>query len=95
MFEERIYEKDIASRLRAEGGDNEFGDLAVDNFFRLFGDAHGNGVVNSLDTGAFGRAATTYNAAADFDGDGLVSLATGSVDRTSFLGNFSKRRRSF
>ncbi len=37
-------------------GDNEFGDRAVDNFFRLFGDADGNGIVNSLDTGAFSRA---------------------------------------
>ncbi len=76
-------------------GDNEFGDRAVDNFFRLFGDADGNGVVNSLDTGAFGRAATAYNAAVDFNGDGVVSLATNNIDRTSFLGNFNKRRRSF
>ncbi len=74
-------------------GDNEFGDRAVDNFFRLFGDSDGNGVVNSLDTGAFARAISTYNAAVDFNGDGLVQNS--GVDRTGFLGNFNKRRRSF
>jgi hypothetical protein len=74
-------------------GDNEFGDRAVDNFFRFFGDADGNGVVNSVDTGAFSRALTAYNAAVDFDGNGSVSNA--GVDRTNYLGNFNKRRRGF
>ncbi len=74
-------------------GDNEFGDRAVDNFFRLFGDSDGNGWVNSLDTGAFSRATLVYNAAVDFNGDGLVQNS--GVDRSNFLGNYNKRRRSF
>ncbi len=73
-------------------GDNEFGDRAVDNFFRLFGDTDGNGIVNSLDTGAFAKALTTYNAAVDFNGDGVVQNS--GADRTNFLANFNKRRRT-
>ncbi|MCA9189723.1 MAG: hypothetical protein KDA99_29070 [Planctomycetales bacterium] len=73
-------------------GDNEFGDLAVDNFFRMFGDSDGNGLVNSLDTGAFAKSLSTYNAALDFDGDGVVRNS--GVDRINFLGNFNKRRRT-
>lgn len=74
-------------------GDNEFGDRYVDNFFRMFGDSDGNGIVNSFDTGAFARSITTYNAACDFDGNGVV-LNSGA-DRTNYLGNFNKRRRAF
>ncbi len=76
-------------------GDNEFGDRAVDNFFRLFGDGDGNGIVNSVDTGAFNRALSVYNPALDFDGNGSVTNLSSSPDRINFLGNFNKRRRSF
>ena len=80
-------------------GDLDFGDnYAIDQFFRLFGDGNGDGIVNSLDTGAFSRAAGaggfSYNAAMDFDGNGSV-FATSGIDRTSFLANFNKRRRFF
>lgn len=85
--------RSLAATNNFGDGDNEFGDRAVDNFFRLFGDSDGTGVVNSLDTGAFSRALTTYNAAVDFNGDGVVQNS--GVDRTGFLGNFNKRRRSF
>ena len=80
-------------------GDLDFGDnYAIDQFFRLFGDGNGDGIVNSLDTGAFSRAAGaggfSYNAAMDFDGNGSV-IATSGIDRTSYLANFNKRRRLF
>ena len=73
-------------------GDNEFGDQATDAFFRMFGDSNGDGVVSTTDTGAFRAALSSHDAAFDFDGDGFV--VNSGVDRSSFLGNFGKRRRS-
>jgi YD repeat-containing protein len=46
-----------------------------DEFFRLFGDINGDGVVNATDNLRFKQALTTYNAAFDYDGNGAVNAA--------------------
>ncbi len=86
-------------------GDNEFGDRAVDNFFRLFGDADGNGVVNSLDTGAFGElprpttppstsTATEWYRWQPTTSTAPASLATSTSDEEAFRPDFSFRVES-
>jgi hypothetical protein len=52
----------------------EFGTAATDKFFRLFGDSDGDGDVDGTDTISFRRSflGLEYNAAMDFDGDGVV-----------------------
>ncbi len=82
----------LSSSNNLGDGDNQFGDLATDSFFRMFGDGNGDGVVSTSDTGLFRASLTAYDAAFDADGDGFV-LNSG-VDRSDFLGNFGKRRRS-
>jgi hypothetical protein len=82
----------------ALSGNNLFGASATDNFFRMFGDSNGDGLLTSSDTAAFRAAFSSGsssfgNAALDWDGDGTVSNATNSPDRINFLGNSGKRRR--
>ncbi len=72
-------------------GDNQYGDVVTDDFFRMFGDGNGDGVVSTGDTAAFRASLSAYDAAFDADGDGFV-LNSG-VDRTDFLSNYGKRRR--
>ena len=72
-------------------GDNEFGDLAADEFFRMFGDSNGDGVISTSDTAAFRASLTNYDSAFDWDGNG--SIASTGDDRNNFLANFGKRRR--
>ena len=76
---------------------NDFGDRAADSFFRMFGDSDGDGDVDSLDLIAMRRAAllaasaaNPYNAALDFNGDG-INFGQG-ID-SSFTANYGKRRR--
>lgn len=72
------------------GDSHVFGDEAVDQFFRKFGDATGNGFVNLSDFARF-RAAfgnqfgdANYDDALDVDGNRAVNL----VDFAAFRGNF-------
>lgn len=85
-----------ASKVRGENvsliGDNAFGDVAVDRFFRMFGDADGDGDVDGIDINAFRLAQSAYSAAMDWDGNGSVTAGT---DTTNFTANRNKRRRSF
>ncbi len=78
-------------------GNNQFGATAADDFFRLFGDSNGDGLVSPTDSSAFKAAyssgsLTFNNAALDWNGDGLVQNSGG--DRSNFLGNYNKRRRA-
>ncbi len=59
-----------------------------DTFFRLYGDSDGDGDVDGTDRIAFNRAATTYNAAMDYNGNGVVD----SSDFSFFSSNLNKRR---
>jgi hypothetical protein len=72
-------------------GNNVFGAVAADRFFRLYGDSNGDGRVDSTDTAAI-RAALrgAYNAAFDWDGHGSV---TSGVDSTNFDSRINRRRR--
>ena len=73
-------------------GDAAFGDVAVDRFFRLYGDGDGDGDVDGTDNVALRLAQSAYNAAFDWDGNGSVSAG---ADITNFTANRNKRRRSF
>ena len=75
-------------------GTNQFGNRAVDNFFRMFGDSDGDGDVDGTDAVALRRAqfAASYNAALDWDGNGSV---TPGADINFFSLNQNKRRRLF
>jgi Ca2+-binding RTX toxin-like protein len=75
-------------------GTNQFGNRAVDNFFRMFGDSDGDGDVDGTDAVALRRAqiAASYNAAMDWDGNGSV---TSGADINYFSLNQNKRRRLF
>ena len=70
--------------------DYVFGDTAVDNFFRKYGDENGNNLVELFDfaafRGTFGLASTdaNFNQAFDNDGNGQVDL----FDFAAFRGNF-------
>jgi hypothetical protein len=72
-------------------GNNVFGAVAADRFFRLYGDSNGDGRVDSTDTAAI-RAALrgAYNAAFDWDGNGNVSSG---ADSTNFDSRINLRRR--
>lgn len=75
-------------------GTNQFGNRAVDNFFRMFGDSDGDGDVDGTDAVALRKAqiAASYNAALDWDGNGSV---TSGADINYFSLNQNKRRRLF
>jgi Ca2+-binding RTX toxin-like protein len=75
-------------------GTNQFGNRAVDNFFRIFGDSDGDGDVDGTDAVALRKAqiAASYNAALDWDGNGSV---TPGADINYFSLNQNKRRRLF
>ena len=75
-------------------GSNQFGNRAIDNFFRMFGDSDGDGDVDGTDAVALRRAqsAASYNAALDWDGNGSV---TSGADINYFSLNQNKRRRLF
>jgi hypothetical protein len=85
-----------ANKVSGEGfslkGDAAFGDVAVDRFFRLYGDGDGDGDVDGTDNVALRLAQSAYNAAFDWDGNGSVSAGS---DITNFTANRNKRRRSF
>jgi hypothetical protein len=63
------------------GGDFIEGESATDNFFRLFGDSDGNGVMNPIETNRFratvGRSTgdPAFNALFDFDANGSITPA--------------------
>lgn len=63
------------------GGDFIEGESATDNFFRLFGDSDGNGVMNPVETNRFratvGRSTgdPAFNALFDVDGNGSITPA--------------------
>lgn len=84
------------SKVTGEGfslkGDAAYGDVAVDKFFRMYGDADGDGDVDGTDNGAQRLAQSAYNAALDWDGNGSV---TAGPDILNFVGNRNKKRRSF
>lgn len=76
-------------------GNNVFGGAAVDNFFRLYGDANGDGRVDGVDLFNIRTAlavGATYNAAFDWDGNGSVSIGS---DTSNFSSNQNRRRRLF
>jgi hypothetical protein len=85
-----------STKVRGENvpliGDNAFGDVAVDRFFRMFGDSDGDGDVDGTDVNAFRLAQSAYSASMDWDGNGSVTAGT---DTTNFTANRNKRRRSF
>ena len=75
-------------------GANQYGNRAIDNFFRMFGDSDGDGDVDGVDVVALRRAqvAGYYNAAMDWNGDGIVAAG---LDIANFASNLNKRRRLF
>lgn len=73
-------------------GDAAFGDVAADNFFRLYGDSDGDGDVDGTDNVAQRLAQSAFNAAFDWDGNGSV---TAGSDITNFVANRNKKRRAF
>ncbi|MCE2809848.1 MAG: Ig-like domain-containing protein [Planctomycetaceae bacterium] len=73
-------------------GDNVFGDVATDRFFRMYGDSDGDGDVDGTDAVALRNAQLSYNAAVDWDGNGSVSAG---ADITNFNSNRNRRRRLF
>ncbi len=75
-----------AGGLSLTGG-TDFGAVPTDNFFRLYGDSNGDGIVNGTDSGAMraALAAPTSNAAFDWDGNGTT---TAGVDTSNSLNNF-------
>ncbi|MFM8396242.1 MAG: hypothetical protein ACKOAH_00315 [Pirellula sp.] len=85
-----------ATKVDGEGfalvGDNAFGDVATDRFFRMYGDNDGDGDVDGTDAVALRNAQLSYNAALDWDGNGSVSAG---ADITNFNSNRNRRRRLF
>jgi VCBS repeat-containing protein len=75
-------------------GNNQYGTRAIDNFFRMYGDADGDGDVDGTDSVALrnAQAAGSYNAALDWDGNGSV---TAGLDITNFSANLRRKRRLF
>jgi hypothetical protein len=73
-------------------GDAAFGDVAIDRFFRMYGDGDGDGDVDGTDNVAQRLAQSAYNAAFDWDGNGSV---TSGPDILNFVANRNKKRRSF
>ncbi|MBX7104918.1 MAG: hypothetical protein K1X57_12605 [Gemmataceae bacterium] len=63
--------------------------VAPTGIFRLFGDADGNGQINSADFLAFRLSFLSANAAFDFDGDGQVNAADFLAFRLRFLATIS------
>ncbi len=82
----------LSSTGTAGVGVKAFGSVAADKFFRLYGDADGDGDVDAVDSRAFRNALTVYNSA--FDWDGNNSVTNGSVDSTNFSANLNKKRAS-
>lgn len=88
----RIDPNKVSGEGFALKGDAAFGDVAVDNFFRLYGDGDGDGDVDGTDNVAQRLAQSAYNAAFDWDGNGSVTLGS---DITNFAANRNKKRRTF
>ncbi|MEK0425830.1 MAG: hypothetical protein RJB11_1921, partial [Planctomycetota bacterium] len=84
------------TKVKGEGfslvGDNAFGDVAIDGFFRMYGDSDGDGDVDGTDAVALRNAQLSYNAAMDWDGNGSVSAG---ADINNFNNNRNRRRRLF
>ena len=78
-------------------GNNVFGNALTDNFFRLFGDANGSGVVDGLDNALLRQAikSNNPNANAVFDVDGNGGRLEIATDIVAFGFSFNKRRRVF
>ena len=99
------YRLDISADLvkargngRAMESDYVYGDQASDNFFRLYGDVNGDGVVNYIDFTShflpvFGSNTAddpdSFPGYLDYDGDGAINY---SDFVNGFLPNFGKRR---
>ena len=80
------------------GGDSlVIGDDEADNFFALFGDINGDGLVGVAEFGqfrsAFGKTSSDvgYNILFDFEGDGVVGIG----DFGQFRSRFGKPRMTF
>jgi len=75
------------------GGNLVFGDTETDNFFRFFGDADGNRVVNAPDLLEFRRtwlssdSSSNFDASFDSNADGNINV----VDLLAFRGNYLDR----
>lgn len=75
------------------GGNLVFGDTETDNFFRFYGDADGNRVVNVVDLLGFRRtwlssdADSNFDASFDSNADGNINV----VDLLEFRGNYLNR----
>lgn len=82
----------LDARDGSAGGIYTLGQVATDNFFRLFGDSDGDRDVDVQDLGAFGAsfrktdAESEYDPRFDFDSDGDVDVED--------LGKFGIRFRS-
>ncbi len=85
----------VSANGSAMAADYFFGDVFEDKFFALFGDADGDGDVDGTDTIALRRHARglEYNAALDFDGDGV--LINDLEDVNAYNANRNKLRRRF
>ncbi|KAA1260444.1 hypothetical protein LF1_29840 [Rubripirellula obstinata] len=66
--------------------DGVAGENATDEFFRLYGDASGDGTVGLQDFASFRSVFGNADAALDFDNDGVVGL----TDFAAFRSNFGK-----
>lgn len=78
------------------GGDFRFGDVATDDFFRLYGDADGSGTVNLYDFRSFRAAFGTTTASERFD-PSLDAIENGQIDLydfREFRANFGRSRES-
>ena len=76
-------------------GNSTFGAAAADGFFRMYGDANGDGRVDGGDLVGIRNAlklGALYNAAFDWDGNGSISAGS---DTTNFSLNQNRRKRLF
>ncbi len=80
------------------GGDSyTLGTVEADNFFALYGDTNGDGVVGIAEFGqfrsAFGKLSSDpgYNALVDFDSDGAIGVS----DFGQFRSRFGKPKLPF